>query len=190
MDQTDDILEMGEKPELKGEILAEEVSAQEVNLTQRGAHTVRGLNVTLRQAGAGTVTAEQLTIRQGGAVKAEADHLEMTQGALVAAKTKTANLKASMAGLIVAEGSVQMDQAAAQILLSKGEVTMDQSGALVMISRSVKAEHSGATFIIARKVEGDIKTAFGPKESLIFGAAAGILTGLTLFLFRLLHRAR
>lgn len=95
MDQTDHISEMGEMPELKGETIDENISAQEVNITHGGVHHVRGINVTLRQAGAHTVNAEQLTIRQGGAVKVEADHLEMTQGGLVAAKTKTANLRTS-----------------------------------------------------------------------------------------------
>ena len=190
MDQTDHISEMGEMPELKGETIDENISAQEVNITHGGVHHVRGINVTLRQAGAHTVNAEQLTIRQGGAVKVEADHLEMTQGGLVAAKTKTANLRTSLATLVVAEGDVHLDQSGVQVLVAKGDVAMDQSGAVVMVARSVKAEHSGATFLIAREVSGDIQATFGPRESLIFGAAAGIVTGLTLFLFRLLHRAR
>jgi len=190
MDQADDILEMGEKPELKGEIIPGDLSAQEVEITQRGAHNVQGINVTMRQAGAHTIIAENLTIRQGGALRAEADHLEVTQGTLIAAKTKSVNLKTSKAGLIFAGGDTQMDQAGAPVLLSKGEVSMDQSGALVMISRKVKANHSGAIFMIAQEVEGDIKTVFGPKESLLFGAAAGILTGLSFFLFRLLPRAK
>lgn len=188
MDQSDNILEMGEKPEIKAEGLSEDFVAQEVNITHGGAHNVRGINVTMRQAGAHTVSADHLVMRQGGAVKAEADHLEMTQGGLVAAKTKTADLKASMASLIAASGDVRLDQAGAQILLSKGDVTMDQSGAVVMISRSVKADHSGATFLIARDVQGDLKATFGPRESLLFGAAAGIVTGLTLFLLRLFQR--
>jgi hypothetical protein len=129
-------------------------------------------------------------MRQGGAVKVEAEHLKMTQGGLIAAKTRKADLKASVSTLIVAEGPVHLDQSGAQVLATKGDVTMDQSGAVVLISRSVKAEHSGATFLIAREVEGDIKTVFGPKESLIFGAAAGIAAGLTCFLFRLLNKSR
>ena len=190
MDQTDNIAEMGEKPELKGETIDKDISAQEVNLTHGGARDIRGINVTLRQAGAHTINAENLTVRQGGAVKVEADHLKITQGGLIAAKTRKADLKASLATLLVAEGPVQMDQSGAQVLVSKGDVSMDQSGAVLLISRSVKAEHSGATFLIAREVQGDIRATFGPKESLIFGVAAGIVAGLTCFLFRLLGKSR
>jgi uncharacterized protein with beta-barrel porin domain len=190
MDQGDNLAEMGEKPEVKGENIDQGLSAQEVTVTRRGVQDVRGIQVTLRQAGAHTIQAENLTLRQGGAVKVEADHLEMTQGGLIAVKTKTADLKASLSTLIVAEGPVHMDQSGAQILATKGDVTMDQSGAVVLISRTVKADHSGATFLIAREVQGDIQATFGPRESLIFGAAAGIVAGLTCFLFRLLSKAK
>ena len=190
MDQTDNIAEMGEKPELKGETIDKEIAAQEVNITRGEVRNLRGINVTLRQAGAHTVNAENLTMRQGGAVKVEADHLKMTQSGLVAAKTREAELTTSLCTLLVAEGPVQMDQSGAQVLVAKGDVSMDQSGAVVLISRTVKADHSGATFLIARDVQGDIRATFGPKESLIFGAAAGIVAGLTCFLFRLLNKSR
>jgi hypothetical protein len=190
MEQADNIAEMGEQPELKGETIDKDISAQEVNLTHGGARDIRGINVTLRQAGAHTINADQVIIRQGGAVKAEADHLKMTQGGLVAAKTRKADLKASLSTLLVSEGPVNMDQSGAQVLVAKGDVSMDQSGAVVLISRTVKADHSGATFLIAREVEGDIRATFGPKESLLFGAAAGIVAGLTCFLFRLLNKSR
>jgi hypothetical protein len=66
---------------------------------------------------------------------------------------------------------------------------MDQSGALILLSRSVKAENSGATFLIAREVQGDIRTTFGPRESLILGTVAGIVAGLTLAVFRMFRKS-
>ena len=111
-------------------------------------------------------------------VKAEAENLELTQGCLVAAKTQKAQLNTSMAGLLVAQGNVQMEQSGAQVLLAKGEVKMDQSGAVLLVARNVKAEHSGATFLIAREVSGDLKVSFGPRESFIFGTVAGLVGGL------------
>jgi hypothetical protein len=190
MDQDFAISEMGEKPEIKGETLGEEVTAQEVNISHSGVRDVRAATVTLRQSGAHSVTADHLTIRQGGAVKAEAEKLEMIQGCLVAAKTQTAKLNTSMASLLVAQGDVQMEQSGAQLLLAKGEVKMDQSGAVILVSRSVKAEHSGATFLIAREVEGDLTVSFGPRESFIFGTVAGLVGGLTYYLLRRLLPGR
>lgn len=165
-----------------------DVTAESVNIIQGGARNVQGTHVTLRQAGAQSITADSLVIRQGGVVKAQADQVDMLQGGIVFAKTQTANLTASQAGAILSEGNVTMEQAGAQMLLARGDVTMELSGAVVMAARNVKAENSGVVFLLASQVEGTVNTAFGPRESVIFGAVAGALAGLVLLLARLSRR--
>jgi len=165
-----------------------EVTAETVNITQGGARTVQGTHVTLRQAGAQSITADNLVIRQGGVVKARADQLEMLQGGVGFAQTQTANLTASQAGAILSEGDVTMEQSGAQVLLARGDVTMNQSGAVAMIAGNVKTENSGTVFLLAREVEGPVNTAFGPRESVIFGAVAGAVAGLVLLLAKLSKR--
>ena len=165
-----------------------DVSAELVNITQGGARNVTGTQVTLRQAGAQTVTAENLVIRQGGVVKAQADQLEMLQGGVMLAQTQTASLTASQAGAILSEGDVTMEQSGAQLLLARGDVTMDQSGAAAVVARNVKTENSGTVFLLAREVEGTVNTAFGPRESVIFGTVVGAVAGLVLLLARLARR--
>jgi len=165
-----------------------DVTAESVNITQGGARNVKGTHVTLRQAGAQSITADNLVIRQGGVVKARADRLEMLGGGIVFAQTQTASLTASQAGAVLSEGNVTMEQSGAQVLLARGDVTMDQSGAIAMVARNVKAENSGVVFLLASEVEGTVNAAFGPRESVIFGAVAGAVAGLVLLLARLARR--
>lgn len=61
---------------------------------------------------------------------------------------------------------------------------MDQSGAVVIAAREVKADHSGAVVVLASRVEGEVKTLFGPRESILLGIAAGAAAGLILLLGR------
>jgi len=162
-----------------------DVAAETVNITQGGARSGTGTQVNLRQAGAQSVTAEKLVIRQGGVVKAEADQVEMLQGGIVLAQTQTANLTASQAQLLLCNGGVTMEQSGAQLLLARGDVTMQQSGAVATVARNIKAENSGTVFLLAKRVEGPVNTAFGPRESVIFGAVAGMAVGLVMLLARL-----
>jgi hypothetical protein len=176
-----------ESEELEGGEMGD-VTAESVDIAQGGARNVKGTHVTLRQAGAQSVQADNVVIRQGGVVRAQADHLEMLQGGIVLAQTKTANLTASHAGVVIAGGQVRMEQAGAKTLLSGGDVTMDQSGAVVMAARNVTAKNCNTVLLIAPQVEGTVHTAFGPRESVIFGVVAGAVTGLVLSLFRLVRR--
>ena len=123
-----------------------------------------------------------------GGVKAQAEQLEMRQGGIVLAQTQTAHLTASRAGVLLSEGDVAMEQAGAQVLLARGDVTMDQSGAVAMVARNVKAENSGVVFLLARDVDGTVNAAFGPRESVIFGAVAGAVAGLVMLLAKLSRR--
>ena len=104
------------------------------------------------------------------------------------AQTQTASLTASQAGAVISEGNVSMEQSGAQLLLARGEVTMEQSGAVAMIARNVRAENSGVVFLLANEVEGTVNAAFGPRESVIFGAVAGAVAGLVLLLAKLSRR--
>lgn len=55
---------------------------------------------------------------------------------------------------------------------------MDQSGVIAMAAKRIEAKNSNAVFMIAQNVEGSVNTVFGPRESLIFAAAAGLVAGL------------
>jgi hypothetical protein len=131
---------------------------------ENGTPSVKGSDITLRQAGVQSVEADNLVIRQGGVVRAQADHLEMLQGGVLLAQTETANLTASRAG----------------VLLSGGQVRLEQTG--------VSAHNCRTVLLLTKQVDGTVHTAFGPRDSVIFGVAVGAAAGLILSLFRLLRR--
>ncbi len=83
-----------------------------------------------------------------------------------------------------------MDQSGAQALLAQGQVTMSQSGAVVMFARDVHADKSGVAFLIARKIEGDVSVMFGPRDSVLFGAVAGLVAGLVMLVGGQMRRRR
>ncbi|GAB4542516.1 MAG: hypothetical protein Kow0063_34590 [Anaerolineae bacterium] len=167
---------------------ARDVKAETVDITQGVARQVEGANVTLRQAGAQSVVAENVVIRQGGVLKAQAEHMEISQGGVALVRAQAADLTASRVGVALSRGDVTMDQAAARAVLTTGEVTMDQSGTVAMIARSVKARNCGTVLLLANRVEGEVNTAFGPRESAVFGVAAGVVISLALLVGRLIRR--
>jgi hypothetical protein len=50
----------------------------------------------------------------------------------------------------------------------------------------VKADRCGSFLVLAGSVEGNLSTKFGPRESVLFGAAAGFAAGLTYALVKFL----
>ena len=121
---------------------------------------------------------------------AKADSLDMTQGGAGLLQVNTAKLTASPVGIVLSRGDVTMDQSVGRLVLAAGDVTMDQAGAAVVAARNVKAENCNTLLLLAGHVEGDVKAAFGPRESAIFGAAAGAVAGAVLLLARLVQRRR
>ena len=124
--------------------------------------------------------------RVDAALRIQADEVEMTQGGALLVNCGTAELEASTAGVVISGGDVEMDQSASKLVLARGDVKMDQSGVVVAAGQTVKVEKSSCFMVLAGRVEGNLETKFGPRESLIFGAAAGFAASLTLALFRLL----
>jgi hypothetical protein len=93
-------------------------------------------------------------------------------------------------GAVIAKGDVTMDQAVGRLVLAAGSVKMDQAGAAVVAARSVKADNCNTLLLLAGRVEGDVKAAFGPRESAIFGVVTGAVAGLVLLLARLVQQRR
>jgi hypothetical protein len=75
-------------------------------------------------------------------------------------------------------------------VVAGGELTMDQSAAVVLVGNNVKAQNSPIVFLFARNIEGNISTSFGPQESIIFGATAGLVAGAVFLLAQLFRQRR
>lgn len=154
---------------------ADHVEANEVNLLQGGINTVQARTMTVKIGGVNQVTTDEFTLKQGGIVKVQANTVDVTQGGIIYAQTQDANLETSSAQLIIAQGDARLEQSGAQLMIAQGDVEMEQSGAVVMVARKVQSQNGMTIFLLAQKIEGNLKAVFGPLESILFGAAAGIV---------------
>ena len=102
----------------------------------------------------------------------------MIQGAAGVIQSEKVNLSTSGSAMILSRGDVTMKQSGSELLLSRGNISMDQSGAIVMAANKIEAKSGNAVFMIAKNIEGTVETMFGPRESLILGATAGLVAGL------------
>jgi hypothetical protein len=162
---------------------AQEIQAAHVLVSQAGAGQIKADSIELRQAGAQTIAGQQVNIRQGGVVQARSEQLSITQGGLVFAETGEATLTASTAGAVLASGNVTLDQSIARVVLSRGDVTVDQGGSGLVVGRNVRTgDNSGTIFILAGRVEGEVKAMFGPVSSAAFGAGFALIVALLIWL--------
>jgi len=176
--------------EIEGKSNSDNATPDIVNIERSGAQTVNANHVTLRQGGVQSVNSDQLIIRQGGVVNARTARLEMIQAGAGMVQTDNAQLTTSTTTALIARGGVQMDQSTARVLVAGGEVSMDQGGSVLTVANNVRMKNSGTIFLFARQVEGNVKPVFGPRESMIFGAIAGLVAGTIMLLGNIFRRRR
>ena len=170
---------------MDAEAVEEEAIAQELQIIDdevevEGAHigSIQAQQVDLRQSAAETINSAQTTARFSAVGRSTSESAGVEFSAIGLAKAGDVQMKGSAAGFIVAEDGVNMDLSRSQVILSRGNVVMDKSVAVVAGARKIKAENSNIIFLVTGKVEGDVKPLFGPRESLIFGAVAGLVGGI------------
>jgi hypothetical protein len=179
-----------ESPKETPEGAPSQATAETVHITQCGVQQVQAKQVTVRLGAAQSITGEDITLRQGVAAKIQGDQLHVVQGGAALLVANRTNLTASGAGLVLAKNHVFMDQSAARLALAGGEITLDQSITGAVAAPTVKVENSHTVFLIARQVEGDVTAAFGPRESALFGAVAGLVAGVVILLGRSAKKRR
>ncbi len=134
---------------------------------------------------AGAVSADRVSIRQGAAGEVSAQHVDVRQGAVVVARAGAVRLESSAAGAVFSEEDAVLDMSIAGVVAGRGEVALDQCAAGVVAGRDVYSRDTNAVFVVAGRLDGKVNSAFGRTESLIFGAAAGLVIGGLLLLPRL-----
>lgn len=145
---------------------------------------------SVTQAFASHVTGTIVTVKQGSSITTTSQQLDLFQGLVGLARTNEAKLAAAQAGVVLAGGTVSMDQSGAGVITTQNAVSMEKSGALLLVANEVEASNSGAVFLLARKVSGSVKTMFGPREALVVGAAAGLAAGFVVALGKLISGNR
>jgi hypothetical protein len=138
------------------------VSGETISVTQGGVETVTATNVEVRQGGIGRAQAADIAVSQGGIGLARGERVTVELGGIGAALASELRMTQSAAGSIIAR-----------------DVRIEQSAIRVLVANNVQStKTTGVLFLVARKVEGDVRTLLDWRGAIAFGAAFGVLVSL------------
>jgi hypothetical protein len=138
------------------------VSGETISVTQGGVETVTATTVEVRQGGIGRAQATDIAVSQGGIGLARGDRVSVELGGIGAALANEVHVTQSGVGSIVAR-----------------DVRIEQSAVRMLVANNVQStKTTGVLFLVARKVEGDVRTLLDWRGAIAFGAAFGILASL------------
>ena len=138
------------------------ITTDTISITGGGIQSARARTVNVHQGGIGRLDADEVAISQGGIGAARVGHLSVELGGV---------------GAVLA-GDVRVTQGVVSSVAAR-DVTVEQS-----LVRSVVANHvtfgrtTGALVVIARRVDGEVRTLLDWKGAIAFGAVFGLVAGL------------
>ncbi len=153
------------------------IEATTVNITQGGAGEVEAESVTVAKGGIAAASAEDITVTQGGIGRAEADDIAVRMGAIGCARGERISVELGAIGVAIG-GDVSVTQGFARTVLARN-VVVHQGGARTIVAGNVTLEGKSSTIIlVARKVEGDVRTVLDWRGALAVGAGLALAAGL------------
>jgi len=146
-------------------------------VTGSSTEFVRADTVSVRQGSVQTVEAATIDIRQGAAARVEARDVTVTSGAIGFARADRVSIELGAAGAAIA-GEAHLTQSAVNAVIAR-EVRVEQSLVQTVIAADVRFERPTAVvFLVARKVEGEVRAILDWRGALVFGVAAGFVMSL------------
>ena len=153
------------------------VEATTVNITQGGAGEVEAESVTVAKGGIAAASAEDITVTQGGIGRAEADDIAVRMGAIGCARGERISVELGAIGVAIGS-DVSVTQGFARTVLARN-VVVHQGGARTIVAGNVTLEGKSSTIIlVARKVEGNVRTVLDGRGALAVGAGLALAAGL------------
>lgn len=133
--------------------------------------------LVLHRTGSDAVSAVNIDVSQGGIGRAQATDIALSQGGIGLARGERVSVE--MGAIGAAFGSeVRLTQGAAGSILAR-DVRIEQAGVRTIVANHVTAERTtGVVFLLARRVDGDIRAVLDWRGALAFGAAFGLIVGL------------
>ena len=148
-----------------------------VEIAPAASRNVEGEVLVVRQGGVNVADARQIDIRQGGIGRARADDIAVSQGGIGMARAERVSVELGGVGLAVGN-EVRVTQGMAGTVLAR-DATIEQGGARTIIANHVHLERNvGVFMLLARNVEGNVRTVLDWRGAIAFGAAFGLVVGL------------
>jgi len=143
-------------PLLSGEV------EESLSFTGSGAAVVNARTVDVSRGGIGRVRAVDVAVSQGGIGLAQGERVSVEMGGIGAALG----------------GEVRVTQGAVNAIVAR-DVRIEQAGVRTMIANNIHVERTtGVLVMIARHVEGDVRTLLDWRGAVAFGAAFGLVVSL------------
>ena len=137
----------------------------------------RPQSISISQGGIQIASADAIDVRQGGIGRAEARDVAVTMGGIGFARGERISVELGGMGAGIGR-EVHLTQGAANLLVGR-DVTVEQSLVQTVAAANVRFERpSVVVFLLARRVEGSVRTLFDWRAAIAFGAAAGLVTAL------------
>jgi hypothetical protein len=134
-------------------------------------------SVTVTQGGIQTANADTVQVRQGGIARAEAKDIAVTMGGIALARGDRVSVELGAMGAGIGR-EVHLTQGAANLVLGQ-DVAVEQSLVQTVAAANVRFDRpSVVVFLLARRVEGSVRTLFDWRSAIAFGAAAGLVMSL------------
>ena len=132
---------------------------ESLTLTGSGAAVVNARTVDVSRGGIGRVRAVDVAVSQGGIGLAQGERISVEMGGIGAALG----------------GEVRVTQGAVNAIVAR-DVRIEQAGVRTMIANNIHVERTTGVFVmIARHVEGDVRTLLDWRGAVAFGAAFGLV---------------
>jgi hypothetical protein len=134
-------------------------------------------SVSLTGSGAAVVNARTVDVNRGGIGRVQAVDVAVSQGGIGLARGERVSVE--MGGIGAALGSeVRVTQGAVNTIVAR-DVRIEQAGVRTVIANNVHVERTtGVLVMIARHVEGDVRTILDWRGAVAFGAAFGVVVSL------------
>jgi hypothetical protein len=153
------------------------VGADRVEITRGGAIDVEAGTVHVDRGGIGAARADTVDVRRGGIGRLVATSVGVTQGGIGAARAERISVDMGAVGAAMV-GRLDLSRGFARSILAR-EAHLEQAGAQTVVANHVTmGRGSGALVVVARRVEGDVRTLLDWRGALALGAALGLIVGL------------
>ena len=123
------------------------------------------------------IEADAVEVHQGAVGRVDATHLTVKQGAIGGAKGERIDVQMGAVGAALG-GHVTLEQGFAGTVLAQ-EARIEQSVVRTLVARDVTFSHpSAVVFMLAQRVNGEVRVLLDWRGAIAFGAAFGVIAGL------------
>ncbi len=124
-----------------------------------------------------SVGGERFELRMGAIGRVDADVVDATMGAIGGVRAGSVEARQAVVGGVLA-GRVDVSQSIAQSVVAR-EVRLSQAFARTIVAGTVHVDRAtGIGIVIARRVDGDVRTLLDWRGAAAFGVAMGLVSGL------------